>query len=310
MYPALIQNGYPDKIALGVLTVAGSLGILIPPSIPMIIFSIVTGTDVNELFMAGVVPGILCGILLVILSIYYGYKYNLATKSFSLKNLLSSLKKGLPALFMPILVLGGIYSGSYTVTEAAAVAAVYAIIIEMFVYRDIKIKGLIDTLYDSVVVLGIIFIIISMATVFNYFLTLQEAPVMLLDWMSASITTQSMFIICTIVLLLIVGLFMDIISAILILAPLLVPAAINYEVNLVHLGIIFVLGMEIGYMTPPVGINLFVASSVFDKPFGKVVVAAFPYTLCLLIALIMVAFIPDIALFLNDMLKEQEAALP
>jgi C4-dicarboxylate transporter DctM subunit len=297
MYPALVKNKYPENLSLGVLTVSGSLGIVIPPSIPLIIFAMVTGANVNKLFMAGIVPGIIAGIFLVLMCLYYGYKLKLPVADFSSKAAGRSLFRGIPALMMPVIILGGIYAGIYTVTEAAAVAAVYAVVIELLIFREMKFKNIIDTLYDSVIVLGIIFVIIAMATVFNYFLTLQDVPFMLVDFMQSFVDSRFMFILVTIVILLIAGLFMDVISAILILAPLLVPAALVYNVDLIHLGIIFILALEIGYMTPPIGINLFVASGLFNKPFNQVVIACLPFLLCLIATLILVAVFPKLALF-------------
>ncbi|MFN4235530.1 MAG: TRAP transporter large permease [Bacteroidia bacterium] len=298
MYPAMMKYGYPEKMSLGVLTVSGSLGILIPPSIPMIIFSIVTGADVNKLFIAGIIPGIITALLIIVMALVFASKYNLQTQPFSIKDLGTSFLRSIPALLMPGLILGGIYTGIYNVTEAAAVGAVYAILIELFYFRQMKLKDIADTLYESVIVLGIIFIIIAMATVFNYFLILQDVPNMLLESMQGFITSQTMFLIVTMLLLLIVGLFMDSISAVLILAPLLLPTAMMYEVDLIHLGVVFILGLEIGYLTPPVGVNLFVSAGVFDKPFGKIVVASIPYAIMVFVALLLIAFFPQISLLL------------
>jgi C4-dicarboxylate transporter, DctM subunit len=303
MYPALLKNGYPENLSLGALTVSGSLGILIPPSIPLIVFAMVTGANVNKLFIAGIVPGAIAGILLMLMCVFYGYRLKLSTIPFSGKAALKAFWKGMPALMMPIIILGGIYAGIYTVTEAAAVAAIYAIVIELFVFREMKFKDIVETLYDSVIILGVIFIIIAMATVFNYFLTMQYVPMMLVDWMQEMVDSRFLFLVFTIIILLIAGLFMDVISAILILAPLLVPSAIAYDVDLVHLGIIFILGLEIGYMTPPIGINLFVSSGLFNKPFTQVVSASIPFMLCLVATLLLVAGYPEIVLWLADMMK-------
>ncbi len=308
MYPAMLKKGYPENIPLGVLTVSGSLGILIPPSIPLIIYSIVVSgpgiyVDINKLFIAGIVPGLVAGIFLMAMAMFQGKKYNLPTQPFSLKSFFTAFKRGIPAILMPVLILGGIYSGIYTVTEAAAVGAIYAVLIEIFYFREVKMKDIADTLYESVIILGIIFMIIAMATIFNRFLTFQEVPMLLLDWMQTFVTSKTVFLFMTIILLLIVGLFMDSISAILIIAPLLMYTAVSYEVDLIHLGIIFILALEIGYLTPPIGINLFVSSGLFNKPFTQVIKASVPYALCILITLILVTFIPEIALFLAQFVE-------
>lgn len=298
MYPAMIKSGYPEKMALGTLTTSGSLGILIPPSIPMIVFAIITSADVNKLFIAGIVPGLMAGLLLILISMLFGIKYRLPVQAFSLSLFLNSLLKSLPALMMPIIILGGIYFGIYNVMEAAAVGAVYAIAIEMLYYREMKWKNVVDTLYESVTILGMIFIIIAMATIFNYYLVLVEAPFILLDWIENTVDSKYTFLFMVILLLLIVGLFMDVISAILIIAPLLVYPAMVYEVDILHLGIIFILALEIGYLTPPVGINLFVSSGFFNQPFNKVVVSVLPYLLALLIVLVIVTFYPEVVFWL------------
>lgn len=310
MYPAMLQHRYPDRMALGVLTVSGSLGILIPPSIPMIIFSIVTGTDVNKLFIAGIVPGILTALLIILLALVLGSRVEMTTQPFSVKELGRSFLRSIPALLLPLFILGGIYSGIYNVTEAAAVGAVYAILAELLYFRSLSLRALVDTLHESVVVMGTIFIIIAMATVFNYYLVLQEAPYWLLENLEKYITSRTMFLVVTMALLLVVGLFMDSISAVLILAPLLLPTALMYEVDPIHLGIVFILGLEIGYLTPPVGVNLFVSAAVFNKPFGRVVAASLPYALMVLLALVLIAFLPEISFVLLPKPEAEELPIP
>ncbi len=298
LYPAMLENGYPKSMALGILTVSGSLGILIPPSIPMIIFSIVTGADVQKLFIAGIIPGIITALLLIIIALILAQKHDLVTQPFSMKALSKSFTRSIPALLMPVFILGGIYSGIYNVTEAAAVGSVYAVLIELFYFRQMKMKDLVNTLYDSVIVLGIIFIIIAMATIFNYYVVLEDVPNAILESLKGYITSPTMFIVVTILLLLIIGLFMDSISAILIVAPLILPLAILYDIDLIHLGIVFILALEIGYITPPVGVNLFVSAGVFSEPFGKIVTACIPYLLMVVVALLIVSFIPELFLWL------------
>lgn len=304
MYPALISSGYPEKTSVGVLTVSGSLGILIPPSIPMIVFSIVTSADVNKLFIGGVVPGVIAGILLMLLSVHYGFRFNLPIQPFEFKRFVEALWKSIPALIMPAMVLGGIYTGIYTVTEAASIAAVYAILAELIFFRKLKAREIIDMLHESVLILGIIFIIIAMATVFNYFLTVQDVPFTLLEWLEEKVDSRGVFLFMVVSVLLIAGLFMDVISAILIIAPLVFPSAMLYEIDPVHLGIIFILALEIGYLTPPIGINLFVASGLFNKPFSQVIAGSVPFMLCLFIVLMLVVFFPPVVLWLTEFIGE------
>lgn len=299
MYPAMLNYKYPNQLALGSITASGSLGIIIPPSIPMIVFSIVTGADVNKLFIAGLLPGIITAIFLMILALFIAQRHPVETVPFSPSNLTKSFIRSIPALLMPLLVIGGIYSGIYNVTEAASVGAVYAILVELLYFRKTSVKDLFNTLHESVIIMGTIFIIIAMAATFNRFLILQDVPFLLLEKVEGIITSKMMFLIVTIILLLIVGLFMDSISAILIMAPLLLPTARLYDVNLVHFGIIFTLALEIGYLTPPVGVNLFVASGVFNQPFGKVVKATFPYMLMILLSLILITFWPQLVTWVD-----------
>ncbi len=299
MYPAMLRYSYPNTLALGSITASGSLGIIIPPSIPMIIFSIMTGADVNKLFIAGLVPGIVTAIFLMTLALIIARKYPLQTVPFSASNLGTSFVKSIPALLMPILIIGGIYGGIYNVTEAASVGAVYAILVELFYFRKSSVKDIANTLYDSVIIMGTIFIIIAMAAVFNRFLILQDVPLLLLEKLSGFITGKMMFLLISILMLLIVGLFMDAISAILIMAPLLLPTARMYDVNIIHFGIIFTLALEIGYLTPPVGVNLFVSSGVFNQPFGKVVKATLPFMLMIFLSLAFITFFPELILWVD-----------
>lgn len=299
MYPAMLRYSYPNTLALGSITASGSLGIIIPPSIPMIIFSIMTGADVNKLFIAGLVPGIVTAVFLMALALIIARKYPLQTVPFSAPNLGTSFVKSIPALLMPILIIGGIYGGIYNVTEAASVGAVYAILVELLYFRKSSVKDIANTLYDSVIIMGTIFIIIAMAAVFNRFLILQDVPFLLLEKLSGFITGKMMFLLISILMLLIVGLFMDAISAILIMAPLLMPTARLYDVNIIHFGIIFTLALEIGYLTPPVGVNLFVSSGVFNQPFGKVVKATFPFMLMIFLSLALITFFPELILWVD-----------
>jgi C4-dicarboxylate transporter DctM subunit len=300
MYPAMLRYSYPNTLALGSITASGSLGIIIPPSIPMIIFSIMTGADVNKLFIAGLVPGIVTAILLMVLALMIARKYPLQTVPFSAVNLRVSFVKSIPALLMPVLIIGGIYGGIYNVTEAASVGAVYAILVELLYFRKSSVKDLANTLYDSVIIMGTIFVIIAMAAVFNRFLILQDVPFLLLEKLSGFITGKMMFLLVSILMLLIVGLFMDAISAILIMAPLLLPTARMYDVNIIHFGIIFTLALEIGYLTPPVGVNLFVSSGVFNQPFGKVVKATVPFMLMIFLSLVIITFFPELILWVDS----------
>ena len=296
MYPALLQAGYSKKLAMGALSTGGTLGIIIPPSIPMIIFAIMAGVSVVDLFKAGIGPGI---VLVVVLC---GYMYFASPKNqgnkFSRIDFLHHLKKGILSLMMPMIILGGIYSGFFTATESAAVAVVYAVIVEVFIHREVHPKKLLPVFSETAEMLGMLFLILILAVSLNKFMTLEQLPQQMVDWMSSMISTKVGFLVAVNILLLIVGCFMDIMSAILVLAPILTPMAIHYGINPIHFGIIMIVNLEIGYLTPPIGINLFVASGIFKEPLTDVIKAVVPFLFVMLLGLAIITIFPQISLFL------------
>lgn len=296
MYPALLQGGYSKKLSMGALSTGGTLGIIIPPSIPMIIFAIMAGVSVVDLFKAGIGPGIVLVILL------FGYMIYAAPKSierkFVLKDFIFHTRKGFLSLLMPLIILGGIYSGFFTATESAAVAVVYAIIVEVFIHREVRPKNLLPVFSETAEMLGMLFLILILAVSLNKFMTLEQIPQQIVEWMSAMISTKLGFLIAVNILLLAVGCFMDIMSAILVLAPILTPMAIHYGIDPIHFGIIMIVNLEIGYLTPPIGINLFVASGIFKEPLTDVIKAVLPFLLVMLLGLAIISVFPQISLFL------------
>jgi C4-dicarboxylate transporter DctM subunit len=295
MYPALIQAGYSKKLSMGALSSGGTLGIIIPPSIPMIIFAIMAGVSVVDLFKAGIGPGIVLVILLCGYMLYASPKK--LENRFSFKDFLFHFKKGILSLLMPLIILGGIYSGFFTATESAAVAVVYAVIVELLVHREVGPKRLLPVFSETAEMLGMLFLILILAVSLNKFMTLEEMPQRLVDWMSTLISSPSGFLIAVNILLLIVGCFMDIMSAILVLAPILTPMAIHYGVDPIHFGIIMIVNLEIGYLTPPIGINLFVASGIFKEPFTEVIKSVIPFLFVMLLGLSIITIFPQISLF-------------
>lgn len=296
MYPALLQAGYSKKLAMGALSTGGTLGIIIPPSIPMIIFAIMAGVSVVDLFKAGIGPGI---VLVIVLC---GYMYFASPKSveakFSFSDFIHHLKKGILSLMMPLIILGGIYSGFFTATESAAVAVVYAIIVELFIHREISLRKLTPVLGETAEMLGMLFLILILAVSLNKFMTLEQLPQQMVDWMASFISTKLGFLVTVNILLLIVGCFMDIMSAILVLAPILTPMAIHYGIDPIHFGIIMIVNLEIGYLTPPIGINLFVASGIFKEPLTDVIKSVLPFLFVMLFGLALITAFPQISLFL------------
>jgi C4-dicarboxylate transporter DctM subunit len=322
MVPALIEAGYEERFSLGLLTSAGSLGILIPPSIPMIIYGVVCFTDpsvksaatgaaptVKDLFVAGIGPGLFIGGLLMLWAVFR-QRDKILTVEETIGDLPRALMEGVWAAGLPILIIGGIYSGLFTATEAAAVSVVYAVFVEFVVHPLLRArKGeplfelspleLPRVFRDSSVVMGSLLLIIVLAITFNQFLVFQEVPNMAADWVKGHVDSRLSFLILVNLFLLLLGCMMDIMSAILIVAPLLAPIAVSrYGIDPIHFGIIFIVNLEIGYLTPPLGLNLFVASSVFDKPIVQVIRSVVPFTLLMLVALALVAWFPGISLFL------------
>lgn len=340
MMPALTKAGYPQRTSLGMLTSAGSLGIVIPPSIPMLIYAIVVSgvqpVDVGQLFLAGLGPGLLIGALLALWCIIAVVRSDPAERA-----RLPALARGLAiiatpivvgvlaglvvgpwgylvapvglmalaawvarrafvrgfwALLMPLIILGGIYSGAFTPTEAAAVAVVYALVVELYVYRELSWKDLPKLVANSAIMMGALILIMVIAFVFNDYLVSEKIPDAAVEWLARADLSRPTFLLALNGLLLVVGMFMDIMSAILIVAPLVAPMAVHLGIDPIHLGIIFIVNLEVGYLTPPIGLNLFVASTMFKKPIGEVVRAVAPFVAIMLVGVLGVTYLPAIAM--------------
>ena len=296
MYPALLKAGYPRHLALGLLCSAGTLGIIIPPSIPLILYGVMTQTSIADLFVAGVGPALILTTLLLVYVKIAGR--HLPVEAFDGSVFVARLKSGALGLFMPVLILGGIYSGYFTPTESAAVAVIYALLVEMLVYRELSLKALADTVVDTGGLLGSLFPVLMMALSFTVFLTYQQVPEYLAGSLTGMMGSKAGFIILTNIVLLLAGCVMDIGSAILILAPVLQPIAAAQGMNPVHFGIMSVMNLEIGYLTPPLGLNLIVAMSAFKEDFWTVCRAVLPFMALMLCGLMLIAWLPKISLFL------------
>lgn len=299
LYPALLKEGYSKDVSMGMLSAGGTLGIIIPPSIPMIIFAIMASVSVTDLFKAGIGPGIVLTVLLIFYAILRR-PINTSKKKLDLPELLSAFKAGILSLAMPGVILGGIYTGFFTATESAAVAVAYAFLVELLFHRELSIKKIPPLLVDTAEMLGTLFLILVLAVSLNKFMTYQMIPQSLVELLSNMITSKLGFLLGVNLLLLLVGCIMDIMSAILVLAPLLTPMAVHYGINPIHFGIVMIVNLEIGYLTPPVGINLFVASGIFNESIGRVIKSIIPLVLLLLLGLGIITFIPEISLFLVE----------
>ncbi len=296
MYPALIDAGYSKKFALGALCAAGTLGIIVPPSIPLILYGVMTETSIADLFKAGIGPAILLTSIFVAYSMVVNW--NKERAPFNVSAVWAALKDGIFALFMPVVILGGIYAGWFTATESAAVAVFYAVLVELFVHKDMTLAELKDTSLETATMMGSLFPLLMMALSINTFMAYEQIPAALVGWMTELITDPVSFLLITMVLLLAVGCFMDIGSAILIISPLLMPLALSQGVDPVHFGVIMITNLEIGYLTPPLGLNLIVAMTAFREDFWLIAKSVLPFLLLMLIGLLIVTFTPALSLFL------------
>ena len=298
MGPTLIANNYNDRFSHGLVTSAGSLGILIPPSIPMIIYPIVyqgVVMDVETLFASGFGPGLLIGGILIGVSVYRGIVDKTPRTPFRFSTLGASLRDGFWALVFPILILGGIYGGIFFAVEAAAISVVYAVVVEVWIHRALKLVDIPKIFQETGIFLGSLLVIMIAALALSEFLEGQGIAHAAVDWITGMDLEPWQFLIAINLLLLLVGCMMDILSAMFIFVPLLAPIAVAMGVDPIHFGIIFIVNLEIGYLTPPVGLNLFVASTLFDKPLGHMIKSVAPFIGFMLVGLLLVTYIPDIS---------------
>lgn len=301
MLPALLKSGYEEDFSLGLLTTAGSLGCLVPPSISMLIYAIsVSGSaavDPSDLFLAGLGPALLVAGLLAVYSIATARRQGLKPQKFSWSEVGEKWREGFWALLLPVVVLGGIYGGWTTPSQAGAVAMAYAAFLTLFLYRELTPRALLKTLQDSAVLMGTLIPIIVLAFGLNEFLALINVQDLLLDWIREHSLSPALFMLLVNTVLIVLGALMDSISATLIFAPLLAPIAQDlFGIDPVHFGVVFVVNMEIGYLMPPVATNLFVASAVFKKPFPQVARAVWPTLGLTVVALLMIIFLPSLSL--------------
>lgn len=304
MIPALKEAGYGEKFRLGLITVSGSLGIVIPPSIPMILYCLVMNVSVSKMFMAGIIPGLFIGAALLVYTLIIAKKNNWRIeKKASFTEIIATAKNGFWALIFPVLILGGIYSGLFTPTEAAAFSVIYALIIEIFIYKEFKIRDITDICHEAAVLSACLLFILACAMTFIWLLTSQQIPHHLADLIIQHIDSPIMFLLAVNFLFLILGCFMDDVSAMLVLAPLFVETLNRYGIDLVHFGVVMVLNIQMGMLTPPFGINLFVASGITKKPLMTIAAGVAPFLVIMLLCLFVVTFVPSISLFLPDLLS-------
>ena len=298
LLPVMMRARYSETFSLGLLTTSGTLGLLFPPSLPLIIYAIVAKVRIDHLFLAGILPGLLLILLLSSFSIYNSVRTDVPKTRFQFKELVGAIRETLWELPLPFVVLGGIYSGYFAVSEAAAITAVYVFLVEVVIYRDIHVPQLPEIMKKSMILVGAILIIMGAAMGLTNYLVDAEIPTRLLDFSKANIESRVAFLVVLNIFLLAVGCTMDIFSALVVVVPLLTPIAAAYGIDPIHLGIIFLTNLEIGASTPPLGINIFIAGMRFEKPILRLYLAALPFIAILLVALAVITYVPWLSLAL------------
>ena len=305
LYPALREANYPDRFSLGLVTTSGSLGLLFAPALPLILYGVVAQqmdvdppVRIEDLFAAGLIPGTM---MVVLLSVYSMWKVRGRARTgaaFSWSEAFGSIREAGWEIPLPIVVLGGIYSGAFALSEAAAVTAIYVLVVEVGIRREISLRKLPGVMRESMVLVGAIMIILGVSLASTNYLIDTEVPTRLFDVVRAHVDSRFVFLILLNLFLLFLGMILDIFSAIVIMVPIILPIAIGYGIHPVHLGIIFLANMQIGYITPPVGMNLFIASHRFERPVIEVYRATIPFFIILLLSVLLITYVPAISLFL------------
>ncbi len=298
LHPALVKDRYPEQFSLGLITTSGSLGLLFPPSLPLILYGVVAEARIDQLFLAGILPGLLMLALLGGYSMLRSPARREGRQTSSLSEIKAGLREALWELPLPLLILGGIYGGFLVVGEAAAVAACWVLVVEVFVYRDVPFSKLPAIMAQSMMLFGGILVVLAASMASTNYLIDQEVPVRLFETISQYISSKYTFLLVLNLFLLVVGCMLDIFSALVLVVPLILPIAQAYEVDLVHLGIIFLTNLQIGYCTPPVGLNLFLASYKFETPVTTLYRATLPFLLILLLTLGIITYFPALSLWL------------
>lgn len=295
MFPALISNGYSRSFSIGLICASGALGIIIPPSIPMILFGIMTETSITQLFLAGIVPGLFLAFLLAVYAILINRHRD--TSKWDTQEIMASIRSGAFALALPILLLGGIYSGYFTPTEAAVAALLYSLFVESLVHRELEFRDFYEIVGSTASLLGILLPLVAFATSLSVIMDYERVPQAIVAWVQTFIDSRTTFLIAANLMLLLAGAVMEVGSAIVILAPLLMPLAKVYGVDPVHFGIVMTVNLEIGYITPPVGLNLFVALAAFKASFSEVCRSVVPYIGIMLLGLTIITAVPALSLW-------------
>ena len=296
--PPMNEKGYSKGFSAALVAASGSLGSVIPPSITLIIFGVTASASIGKLLIGGLIPGILMGVSLMVVSYIIAFIKGYPAEKTSFKKMILSFGDSILALFMPIILLGGIMSGFFTATEAAVVAITYGGIIGMFVYRQLKPKDLPEIFYETILISSMVILIIGVANLFGWIVTSLQLPQMLIEFITALTENEYMIMLLILLLLLFVGLFMEASAAIIILTPVLLPITNQIGVDPIHFGVVMIAALAIGVVTPPMGVNLFVASAITNLNVTKVISYIWPFVIALIIALIIITYIPSLVTWL------------
>lgn len=304
MLPALKEQEYPEDMSVGVITAGGSIGVLIPPSAPMIALCVALGSSVGSQFIAGVVPGLVLALAWGVYTfiVCSTKKYGVPVK-YTAEEAKAIIVKAIPALLYPVIVLGSIYGGLATPTESAAVSIIYVVLIELFVYKTSTVKDLFESFAKSLVNSAGITFIISASQILTWFVTTQRLPAVISDWIITHITSPVVFLLVIIGIFFVAGCFMELVALMIILGPILSPTLSSYGVDPIHFGIICIMAAQVSYVTPPFGMNLFVTMNMTKKSLGKVAAATLPYTIILILCMLLIAFVPQLSLWLPNLMK-------
>ncbi len=300
----LIKRGYSEKFSYGILTASGSIGLLFPPSIAIIMYGVVARISIKKMFVAGIVPGFLMMLCIIILGIANSKNIPVSKEKIPAKEFFDSVKGAFWELLLPVVVIVSFFAGLTTIVESGALALLYAIIIECLVYKDLKLKDMKEIVKKSLVMLGGILIILGIAKGLSYYIVDAQIPEKLAANLVATIKSKYVFLLLLNFALLITGCLMDIFSAIVVVAPLIIPLGMSYGIDPVHLGIIFLCNLELGYLTPPVGLNLFLASYTFKKPLNRIYSYVVSFLIILLVSVLLITYVPAISTFLYRMFPE------
>ncbi|MEK4426731.1 TRAP transporter large permease subunit [Solibacillus sp. FSL K6-1523] len=305
MIPAMLAAGYGKRYSMGLIAAGGTLGILIPPSIPLIIYGITSEESIGELFMAGVIPGLGLTGLLIVMAIIYAKRNGF--KGDTPATWGERGRKSLKAIwgaFLPILILGSIYSGAVTPTESAVIAVFYGLIVSIFIYRELHWRDIRPIIVESINITAMIFLIIAAASLFGLYLTNAQVPHLVGQWIADSDMNKWIFMFLINIIFFVMGMFLEAVSIILITLPILLPMLAHFDINLIHFAIIMTINMELGMITPPVGLNLFVVSGIAKEKLGEVVKGVIPFIIIMVLFLFVVIFMPQLSLWLPEIMMK------